>query len=77
MAEQTRDGVIVLVQESRFQLEDREGRHQLFILHHGAPLEPADLEWLQRAEVPVRVVYNQASDLIAAIAHDVRPADDP
>ncbi len=73
MAEHVVAGVITLVQEGRFQLVDRDGRGRLFVLHRSAPLEPADLHWLQRAEIPVEVTYSDAVDLIAGIAHDVVP----
>ena len=66
-------GVITLVQEGRFQLEDSEGVRRLFVLAHDAPLEPSDLQALQAADVPVRVEYRDAESLVAAIAYDVEP----
>ncbi len=66
-------GIITLVQEGRFQLEDPEGVHQLFVLAHDAPLEPADLQALLAAEVPVKVEYGDAERLVAAIAYEVEP----
>ena len=68
-------GVITLVQENRFKLADDEGRSELFVLAHDAPLEAQDLQFLQRSQPHVTVVYTDADDLIAGVAHDVLPAD--
>ena len=68
---QTSRGVITLVQEHRFRLVDDDGRHALFVLAHGAPLEWQDLERLQLAGRTVLVTHEPAPGRIAAIAHDV------
>ena len=66
-------GVITLVEEGRFQLEDGEGVRWLFVLAHDAPLEIADLQALQEAEVPVRVECGDRAGPAARVAHDVEP----
>jgi hypothetical protein len=67
-------GVMTLVQETRFEIENERGGHRLFLLAHDAPLEPADLQALLGDGTPVRVEHSEAEGLIAAVAHDVRPA---
>jgi hypothetical protein len=69
-------GVITLVQETRFEIENGRGGHRLFLLAHDAPLEPADLQALLADGTPVRVEHCEAEGLIAAVAHDVRPVAD-
>ncbi len=66
-------GVIVLVQETRFEVENAQGRRRLFLLCRDAPLEPADLQTLLAAGTAVRVEHDEAEGLIAATAHDVTP----
>lgn len=67
----TMDGVVTLVQESRFQLTDGEGVSHLFVLSHKAPLEPAQLVPLQSAQARVTVGYEEAPNLIALLAHSI------
>lgn len=67
----TVNGTITLAQESRFQLVSDEGIAKLFMLAHGAPLEPQDLPALARAKVRVTVRYEERPDLTAAIVHDI------
>ena len=69
----TTRGIITLVQEGRFQLEDPDGVRRLFILAHDAPLEPADLQALLAAGTLIRVEYGDAEGLVAAVAYDVAP----
>lgn len=62
--------MVTAVQEGRFRLAC-EGRHKLFSLSHSAPLAAQDLPPLQREETDVSVEYEDASGLIAGIAHDI------
>jgi hypothetical protein len=66
-------GIITLVQEERFQLQDAEGVCRLFVLAHDAPLELVDLQALEKSGVPVRVEHGDAKGLVAAVAQDVEP----
>ena len=65
----TMDGIVTLVQESRFQLIDDGGIAHLFVLSHGASAEPSQLGSLQKRQARVRVEYEKASNLIANVAH--------
>lgn len=62
------EGRVILAQESRFQLLDRNGVAHHFVLGHKAPLEPEQLPPLQRKQAMVKVHYKKAPDLIAHIA---------
>ena len=62
------DGIVTLVQESRFQLMDDQGVSHLFVLSHKAPLEPAQLIPLQKVQARVSVRYEEAPNLIALLA---------
>ena len=73
---QTMDGVVTVVQESRFQLMDDEGVYHHFLLSPSASAEPAELGPLQKRQARVRVRYNKASNLIANIAHRIDVFDD-
>lgn len=66
-------GHITIVQEGRFRFVSHEGRPMHFLLSHGANLEPQDLPPLQRQDVPVRVLWDDAPGMIASVAHDVCP----
>ncbi len=65
------DGVVTIVQESRFLLQTGQGEHHLFLLSHNASLEPAQLAPLQRSQSRVRVEYETAPDLIALVARSI------
>ena len=67
----TIDGVVTLVQESRFQLIDDGGIGHLFLLSHGAAAEPSQLGPLQKRQARVRVSYDDAPNLIAKIARKI------
>ena len=67
----TMDGVITLVQESRFQMRDDHGVYHHFLLSHGAAAEPADLQPLQAREARIRVRYDKAPNLLAQVAHRI------
>lgn len=66
-------GVITIVQEGRFRFIAANGRPMHFLLSASANIEPQDLPPLQRQDVPVRVLWEDAPGMIAALAHDVTP----
>ncbi|WP_135466333.1 hypothetical protein [Crenalkalicoccus roseus] len=68
-------GRITVVQEGRFRLQAENGRGLLFLLHHGAALEPQDLPALKHRRVRIR--YEEGKDLIAGIARDVVLLEEP
>ena len=67
------DGVVTIVQESRFQLTDDAGVSHLFILGHDTLAEPDQLEPLQRRQARVRVRYSENRNVIGLVAHAVEP----
>jgi hypothetical protein len=67
----TIDGVVIIVQEGRFQLVDDEGVGHLFILGHDSPAEPDQLAPLQRNQSRVRVEYSGARNVIGRVAHSI------
>ncbi len=71
MATKSMDGVVTIVQESRFQLTDDRGVSHLFILGHGALAEPGQLEPLQRRQARVRVRYTEPRNIIGLVAKSV------
>ena len=71
----TIEGVVTLVQESRFQMMDDRGVYHHFLLSRGAAADPADLAPLQARQARVRVRYGQAPDLIAQVAHRIELCD--
>ena len=64
-------GVITLVQEDRFRLQDENGRGVLLILGKKVPLSLEELDDLSRNSRPVRVRYEGPPDL-GAVAVEVR-----
>lgn len=62
------EGRVILVQESRFQLLDRDGVAHLFVLSHASSADPEQLPALQRDQAHVRVSYRAAKDLLAHAA---------
>lgn len=60
------DGVITIVQESRFQLVDDDGVAHHFLLGHRAAIEPEQLPPL--LERRVRVFYTDPKNLIGHLA---------
>lgn len=72
---QSAEGVIILVQEGRFELVTDGGRVMHFILAHDASLEPQDLPPLQRDQRRVQVDYTEPSRLVSHVAHALRSAD--
>ena len=69
------DGIVTIVQESRFLLQTGQGEHHLFLLSHRASLEPAQLAPLQRSQARVRVQYETAPDMIALVARSISLLD--
>jgi hypothetical protein len=65
------EGVVTIVQESRFQLTDDDGVSHLFILGHGAAAEPGQLEPLQRRQARVRVRYKEPRNVIGLVASTI------
>jgi hypothetical protein len=63
-ATRTMTGIVLLVQESRFQLRDDAGVAHMFILGSNAAAEPAQLAALQRRQARVEIRYTQAPNLI-------------
>ena len=68
MATKTMEGIVTIVQESRFQLTDDAGVSHLFILAHSASAEPAQLEPLQHRQARVRVRYTVPRNVIGLVA---------
>jgi hypothetical protein len=69
------EGVIILAQESRFELVTDTGRVMHFVLAHNAAAEPQDLPPLQREQCRVRVVYTEPGRLVAHVARSLGAAD--
>ena len=63
------DGIVSIVQESRFQLTDADGVSHLFLLSHSAGVEPEQLPPLQHEQARIRVRYRATREnLIGFIA---------
>lgn len=62
------EGVVTIVQESRFQLTDDGGVSHLFLLGPNTQMEPDQLGPLQRDQARVRVRYHPAGNVIAHVA---------
>ena len=69
------EGIVLIVQESRFQLRDVDGVSHQFELSHAAPLEPDQLPPLMRAQTRVRVHYEPGENVIGFVAHDIALLD--
>ena len=65
------EGIVTLVQESRFQLIDGDGIAHLFVLSHGAGAEPSQLAELQHRQSRIRVRFTPSTTLIANIAQRI------
>lgn len=72
---QAMDGIVTIVQEGRFQLLDDDGVAHLFLLGHGAAVEPQQLAPLQKRQARVRVRYRPAPDLIGHQAQRITVID--
>ncbi len=62
------EGVVTIVQESRFQLTDDAGIGHLFTVGHACGTEPGQLARLQRHQSRIRVKYKPAPNTIGNIA---------
>lgn len=65
------DGVVLIVQEGRFQLMDDDGVGHQFELSYQAALEPEQLPALMRERTPVRVGYDPADNVIGFVAQSI------
>ena len=65
------EGVVTIVQESRFQLTDDDGVGHLFILGYLCGTEPRQLPALQANQSRVRVSYSVGRNMIGNIAHSL------
>ncbi|MDT7953111.1 MAG: hypothetical protein RQ966_16540 [Acetobacteraceae bacterium] len=68
------DGVVTIVQESRFQLTDDNGVSHLFVLGHDSFAEPDQLTPLQRRQERVTVHFSEGRNIIGFIAHSIEAA---
>ena len=71
MTAKSMEGVVTIVQESRFQLTDDEGVSHLFVLGHSSLAEPDQLEPLQGRQARVRVRYVEPRNIIGLVAKSV------
>ncbi len=67
----TIDGVVTILQESRFQLVDEAGAGHTMVLDSGSSAEPDQLERLAATQARVQVRYSECADVIGLLAHDV------
>ena len=65
---QSVDGVVTIVQESRFQLRDDLGVSHLFLLSPNALMEPDQLAPLARRQSRVRVRFRTGENVIGRVA---------
>ncbi|EWY40638.1 hypothetical protein N825_34570 [Skermanella stibiiresistens SB22] len=72
----TMTGVITIVQEGRFRMEQEDGQPILLVLAPSAPIEPQDLPGLKRARARVTVAYEDSATLVAGVVHDIWLAED-
>lgn len=71
MATKSMDGIVTIVQESRFQLTDDDGVAHLFVLGRSSLAEPDQLEPLQARQARVRVRYVEPRNIIGLVARSV------
>jgi hypothetical protein len=74
MHESSIDGVVLIVQEGRFQLQDDDGVSHQFEMSFKAPFEPEQLVPLRQRRV--RVHYQPAENVIGLLARDVELLDE-
>jgi len=72
---ETIEGIVTIVQESRFQLTDDAGVSHLVILGHATLAEPDQLEALQRRQGRVRVRCTAPRNLIGLVAYAIEARD--
>ncbi|MEH3146243.1 MAG: hypothetical protein PGN34_13035 [Methylobacterium frigidaeris] len=66
-----KEGIVTIVQESRFQLTEDDGCTHLFVLGRDAGAEPDQLAPLQSRQARVRVEYEATRNLIGFVARSV------
>ncbi len=69
------DGVVTIVQESRFQLTDTQGVSHHFVLSRHALCETEQLPRLAHEQSRVRIKYEQAQGVIALEAKRITLLD--
>ena len=69
------EGVVTIVQESRFQLTDTQGVSHHFVLSRHALCETEQLPALARDQAQVRIKYDQAKGVIALEARRITLLD--
>ncbi len=72
---QSIEGIVMIVQESRFQLTDTKGVSHMFELYHSAAAEPEQLTPLQRDQTRVRVDYDNGENVIGFVARSDNAAE--
>ncbi len=65
------DGIVLIVQEGRFQLLDGEGVGHMFTLGPHAAAETEQLEPLQARQARVRVTYTEPRNVIGLVAERI------
>ena len=65
------EGIVILAQESRFQLLDGDGIGHHFTIGHACSAEPQQISDLQRTQVRVRVHYVTTKDIIGHTARRI------
>ncbi len=65
------EGIVLIVQEGRFQLRDPMGVSHQFELSWKAALEPEQLAPLQREQARVRVSYEPGENVIGFVARAI------
>jgi hypothetical protein len=68
-------GIVLLVQESRFQLRDDDGVAHMFTLGANAGAEPAQLAALQRGQARIEVRYTPMKNAIGNTASAIYLAE--
>ena len=76
MTAKSMDGIVTIVQESRFQLTDDDGVAHLFVLSHSSLAEPNQLEPLQARQARVRVRYVEPRNIIGLVAKSLTELPD-
>ncbi len=65
------EGIVTIVQESRFQLTDDDGVGHLFTVSYACGTEPGQLAALQRHQSRVRVKYKPMPNAIGNVAQSI------
>jgi hypothetical protein len=71
------DGVLTILQESRFLLVDDAGIAHLFLLGPHALAEADQLEPLLRRQARLRVRYTEPRSILGRVAHAVEALEPP